>query len=162
MPLCTSTFMDSEKPFDSLEIEAMLEVERVEKCVWHVCVNAALMFRLEKEQRGPWRGLVAAENPNHSPEGLGWDLRGEGKCIKIRDRGFEWFASDIDFGAPNQTGTIVPGLERGMESGLRMRMKKSHLLVKEAWWRTTTVQEKWRSSLVSAKSPLDSADGRRV
>lgn len=49
--------MDSEKPFDFLEIEAMLEVERLEKFVWHVHVNAALMFRLEKERRGSGRGL---------------------------------------------------------------------------------------------------------
>jgi len=41
--------MDSEKPFDFLEIEAMLEVERLEKFVWHVHVNMALMFGLEKE-----------------------------------------------------------------------------------------------------------------
>lgn len=41
--------MDSEKPFDSLEIEAMLEVERVEKSVRHAHVNTVLMFRLEKE-----------------------------------------------------------------------------------------------------------------
>lgn len=71
--------MDSEKPFDSLEIEAMLEVERVEKFVWHVHVNAALMFRLEKEWRGPGRGLVATENLNCSPGGAGLRLSMGGK-----------------------------------------------------------------------------------
>lgn len=63
--------MDSEKPFDFLEIEAMLEVERLEKFVWHVHVNVALMFGLEKEWRGPGRGLIATENLNCSPRGAG-------------------------------------------------------------------------------------------
>lgn len=71
--------MDSEKPFDSLEIEAMLEVRRVEKCVCHVCVNAALMFRLEKEQRGLGRGLRATTNLNCSPRGAGLRPRMGGK-----------------------------------------------------------------------------------
>ena len=34
-------------------------------------VNAALMFRLEKEWRDPGRGLVATENLNCSPRGAG-------------------------------------------------------------------------------------------
>lgn len=63
--------MDSEKPFDSLETEAMLEVERVEKFVWQVHVHAALMFRLEKEWRGPGRGLVATDNLHCLPRGAG-------------------------------------------------------------------------------------------
>lgn len=63
--------MDSEKPFDSLETEAMLEVERVEKFVWQVHVHTALMFRLEKEWRGPGRGLIATDNLHCLPRGAG-------------------------------------------------------------------------------------------
>jgi hypothetical protein len=63
--------MDSEKPFDSLEIEAMLEVERVEKSVRHAHVNTVLMFRLEKEWRGAGRGLRATDNLNRLPRGAG-------------------------------------------------------------------------------------------
>ena len=46
--------------------------------------------------------------------------------MKISERNFELFASDMDFRAPNQT-VIIQALETGMENGLSVRMEKPYL-----------------------------------
>lgn len=46
--------------------------------------------------------------------------------MKISERDFELFASDMDFRVPNQA-VIIPELEPGMGNGLSMRMEKPYL-----------------------------------
>lgn len=46
--------------------------------------------------------------------------------MKISERDFELFASDMDFRVPNQA-VIIPELEPGMGNGLSVRMEKPYL-----------------------------------
>lgn len=46
--------------------------------------------------------------------------------MKISERNFELFASDVDFRAPNQT-VIIQEREPGTENGLSVKMEKPYL-----------------------------------